>query len=36
MDFEKNQSVEEGKIVVVIEMQQQWYTKMPQQFRFHM
>jgi len=35
MDFEKNQSVEEGKIVVVIEMQQQ-YTKMPQQFRFHM
>jgi hypothetical protein len=35
MDFEKNQSVEERKIVVVFEMQQQ-YPKMLQQFRFHM
>jgi hypothetical protein len=35
MDFEKSQSVEEGKIVVAIEMQQQ-YKKMLQQFRFHM
>jgi hypothetical protein len=35
MDFEKNQSVDEGKIVVAIKMQQQ-YTKMLQQFRFCM
>jgi hypothetical protein len=35
MDFEKNQSVDQRKIVVAIEMQQQ-YKKMLQQFRFHM